>query len=429
MLLPTLLLTLMSGALLPAVAGAEEAVADTTGSLRARLQARERDYFSAELLQGGHTFRDTSVARFDSLGLEKWSEVVESRPLRVRLSYDPAFRLWNYQRTEGLVAASGAILTVKGNGRLELLGQGGYATGPEKFRYFASVDYSFDVGATSHSVRVEAADRVVAFGSNRPTANFLFAFTAGVDEQDYLRRRGGRVSWWSSLGAHLGLGVEYDAAQESSVPWTTEFALFGKMDEANPDVDAGIDRGIVARARLRFLQRRMRFDIAHRIAGGGLGGDFTYNRTLLQLDWRFYAWRRQELVTRFVGVHNAGTPTFQQLGDAGGLSSVRGYDRRTRVGEQSLTGRVEWLVPYDLFRATNVPGLRRLHLQFVPWGDAGRVWNGTSNEWIQSAGLGIQRFLGTMGPVSNLRFDFAFPVGPERPDDFRFMVQFTSSYQ
>jgi hypothetical protein len=423
------LLLVVVVACLPLSVRAEEAPADSsTASLRERLQARERAFYSDELLQGGHTFRDTSVARFDSLGLEGWSEVVSNRPLRVHLSYDPAFELWTYQRVEGLVAASGGRLTVRGKGRLELLGQGAYATGPEKLRYFTSLDYSFERGETSHSLRIEVADRVVPFGSNRPTANFLFALAAGVDEQDYLRRRGGRVSWWSSLGAHVGLGVEYDATEESSVPWTTEFAVFGKMDEVNPDVDDGIDRGVVARARLRFLQRRMKLDVSHRISGGGLGGDFTYNRTRLQLDWRFYAWRRQELVTRVVGVHNAGSPTFQQLGDAGGLSSVRGYDRRTRVGEQSVTGRVEWLVPYDVFRATNVPGLRRLHLQFVPWGDAGRVWNGTSDQWIHSAGLGIQRFLGIMGPVSNLRFDFAFPVGPDRPDDFRFMVQFTPAY-
>ena len=167
--------------------------------------------------------------------------------------------------------------------------------------------------------------------------------------------------------------------------------------------------------------------VVHRAAGGGLGGDFTYNRTRAQLDWRFYAWRRHELVTKFVGVQNSGSPTLQQLGDVGGLSSVRGYDRRSLVGEDMLAGRVEWLIPYDVFRATGVPGVRSLGLQFVPWGDAGRVWNGNSQEWIHSAGLGIQKFLGTMGPVSNLRMDFAFPIGPDRPDDFRFYVQFTSA--
>jgi len=410
------------------VVHAESTPSDSSAaSLRERLQARERSFYPDELLQGNRAFRDTSVARFDSLGLTAWSKEIDRKRRSVRLSFDPAFRLWTYQRVEGLVAAGGASLATTGERRFELLGQAGYATGTEKVRYFGSADFSFDAGETSHSLRVEYADRVMPFGSNRPTFNALFAITAALDEQDYLRRRGGRASWWSSLGPHVGLGVEYDAARETSMPRTTEFALFGTMDEPNPMVDEGIDRGIVARGRVRLLRRRLELLVAHRVAGGGLGGDFTYNRTQASLDWRFYAWRRHEVSTRFVGVRNGGTTPFQQLGDVGGLTSVRGYERRTRVGEHSLAGRVEWLIPYDVFRATDIPGVRRLHLQFVPWGDAGRVWNGTSDEWIHSAGLGIQRFLGTMGPVSNLRFDFAFPMGPDRPDDFRFYVQFTAT--
>jgi len=235
------------------------------------------------------------------------------------------------------------------------------------------------------------------------------------------------VAWWSSLGAHFGIGVAYSGMRETSAPWTTEWALFGKMDEPNPMVTEGIDRAVVGRTRLRFFRRRFDLSLVHRAAGGVLGGDFTYNRTRVQLDWRFYAWRRHELATQFVGVQNSGSPTVQQLGDVGGLSSVRGFERRSLVGEDMLAGRVEWFVPYDLLRASRIPGVRSLGLQFVPWGDAGRVWNGNSQEWIHSAGLGIQKFLGTMGPVSNLRMDFAFPLGPDRPEDFRFYVQFTSA--
>jgi len=326
-----------------------------------------------------------------------------------------------------LLVAGGASVTHTGKREWTLLGQGGYAISSKKWRYYTSAAYRFDVGSTSHTIQVDYSDRVIPFGSNRPTWNGLFALVAGQDERDYLRREGGEASVWSSLGSHLGLGLGYNAGRETSVAATTDFSFFNEMDEPNPAIDDGTDRSIVGRARLRFFSRRLRLVLAHRVSGGGLGGDFTYNRTQAQLDWRFYAWRRQELVTKILVVRNGGTPTVQRLGDVGGLTTVRGYDRRAHVGEQALAARAEWLVPYDLMKSTRIPGVRSLHLQFVPWGDAARVWNGDSDDWIHSAGLGIQKFLGIMGPISNLRLDFAFPIGPDRPEDFRFYVQLTSA--
>jgi hypothetical protein len=399
----------------------------TPGSLLEKLQARDKGLYDDELLQGNAVFRDSSVARFDSLGLAAWTSEVDQRRKRWRFDFDPAFRLWTYQRVEGLVAAGGASIETTGGNHLRLEGQGGYATGSKHWRSYTSAELVFDGSDSYHRLRAYYADRVVPFGSNRPVANGLIALTAGVDEQDYLHRQGGAAEWWSSLGSHVGLGVGYGEHRESSVPQTTEFAFFGKMDEPNPMVSNGVDRALHARARLIFFRRRMQVNVLHRVAGGGLGGDFTYNRTQVDLAWRFYAWRRHELATKLTGVQNGGTPSFQQLGDVGGISTVRGYERRFLVGENMVAGRVEWLFPYDVLRATDIPGVRSLGLQFVPWGDAGRVWNGNSNEWIQSAGLGIQRFLGMLGPVSNLRMDFAFPIGPDRPDDFRIHVQFTSA--
>ncbi len=112
------------------------------------------------------------------------------------------------------------------------------------------------------------------------------------------------------------------------------------------------------------------------------------------------------------------------MADIGGLTELRGFDPRFRVGRSSFSGRLEMRIPYDFLSHAPIPGLRSTHLQFVPWVDSARIFDGEGEEWNTSVGLGIQRFLGFFGRASNLRLDLAAPLGPDRSHDLRIALVF-----
>ena len=84
------------------------------------------------------------------------------------------------------------------------------------------------------------------------------------------------------------------------------------------------------------------------------------------------------------------------------------------------------MIPYDLMALTRTPLLGATSLQFVPWADAGRVWEGNSENWIHSIGIGAQLYLGPFENASYLRLDFAFPTRESRRGDVEVFLHFTS---
>jgi hypothetical protein len=167
----------------------------------------------------------------------------------------------------------------------------------------------------------------------------------------------------------------------------------------------------------------VRFD--YRLAGGALGGDFSYTWTGIRWEERRYLFGRPELYWKLAFVTTGGSPPFQRLADEGGLASIRGFPRRTRLGETSLNGRVELYLATDFFALARVPLLENARIQFVPWADAGRVWEGNSDVWLTSLGLGLQKYFAPIRSAANLRLDVAFPTGPERPYDVGVFLRFT----
>ena len=79
------------GAVSDASAQATSETDSTEAGLLERLQSRDRGFYSDELLQGNHTFRDTSIARFDSLGMKAWAERADKNRKRFDFEFDPAF--------------------------------------------------------------------------------------------------------------------------------------------------------------------------------------------------------------------------------------------------------------------------------------------------------------------------------------------------
>ena len=235
------------------------------------------------------------------------------------------------------------------------------------------------------------------------------AFVGGADEQDYVHRLGGSARVVVRPTAYFAFDLGYEAARERSVATDEDFSLFGDMGQPNPSIDEGDDQAMIANAHVS-APRWLDVVLMQRVAGGSLGGDFRYNRTDITINARGFVFGRQEFEATLVGVATFDDPPVQRLADVGGLSTVRGYDRRTHVGKDSFAARLEYLVPYDLFAYTHIPLLRSSSIQIVPWADAARVGNGDSTGWIRSAGVGLQRYLWPVEKAANLRLDFAFPL-------------------
>ena len=400
------------------------AAADTVpaGSLRERLQRQDAARYDAELLRPDRTFRDSALATFDSLG----AEVQETRRIALDLGFNLAPQLLNYNRVEGLVLAAGVDLGPKRSADPWVEFQGGYAFGTEEFRHYEALRIPLGPHAWGLGARLDFGARVVPYGSNRPLWNSARALVGGEDARDYLESRGGSafVQWKKHRSLELEVG--YAAAEERSVAATTTFALFGDMAPVNDAIQDGTDRALVGILRLGSLERhRARLDVEHRVAGGDLGGDFTYNRTALAFAVRRYFWR-QEVVLHARYDRVGGDAPVQRLSDVGGVSSVRGFKKRAQVGESAFGARVESPLPYDFFGHSNIPILWRLRLQFVPWADAARTWDGPTDAWIYAAGLGVQHYLGPFGDPTFLRFDVAFPMGPDRSRDVRLELHFVT---
>ena len=415
------ILALLLGA--PGMARAQSAApADSAGEgLHERLQRQDRERYDPELFEPDRAFRDSVLSELDSLGLQA---VRKRQRFNLDFTFNQAPQLWNYNRVEGLVLGAGVGLRSRGQATPWVQFQGGYAFGSEEFRHYEALRIPLGPGNWGLEAQAHFGERALPYGSNRPLWNSVRAFVGGEDARDYLQSRGGAAMLHWRKWRAFQLGVGYAAAEEKSGAATTEFALFGKMAPVNDAIREGTERAIVTKLRLGSLSRHgARLDGEHRVSGGGLGGDFTYNRTDLQLGLRRYFWRQEfSLLAQYV--RTGGDAPVQRLADVGGLSTVRGFKKRAQVGESSLAARLEYLVPYDFFRGTRVPLLRRMHLQAVPWGDAARTWEGPSSTWIYAAGVGLQHFLGAFEGPTYLRFDVAFPLGPERPRDVRLEIHF-----
>ena len=418
----------------PVTAG--EAPPDTLrrGTLLDRLQQADRAFYSDEIVYLDRSLADSGLAVLDSLGFEAFERETLKGAHRGALRFGFADRIGLYNRVEGGIAGLGMAWRLPIGPRPELTAQAGYASGPRKLRHSTSLRTPLAVSHGAPSLEVGYADRVVRLYSDDRGVNFLTSFYGSDAEESYLRRRGGwaALSWDRAPGGRWGL--RYDAAVEDSVRRRTDFGLFAteRPMSFNIPVDEGAERSIEATwSAGSLLSGRQEASLRHRVAGGGLGGDFVYSRLTAEASARRFLIWNHEAVLDLAYTRVGGWAPRQRLADLGGLGTVRGFAPRTQVGRESLRARVELLLPYDLFARARVPLLRRAGLQLVPWADAGRSWGacedgsgGGSGCWLTSAGLGFQTLLGPFGAASFLRFDAAVPMGPERKDDLRLYLYF-----
>jgi hypothetical protein len=383
-------------------------------ALLATLQREDDAAYTPEVRIENQAFIDSTAERHDVLGVGGLNGGIPLYGSDWRWSFDPQFTHWDYNRVEGFVFGGEAEFH-RADGRRGISGFGAYATASEEFRYRAEL--RSEIPGTDHRLDFVASfrDYVEPFGSSRITFNSVRAFVGGADEQDYLHRLGGKAGVVYEPWDEAAFDAGFEGVRERSVATGADFSFFGDMSQLNPAVDEGDEYAIVAGFSLeggRWLNAR----VTQRLAGGALGGDFRYNRTDITLNARGFPVGRQEFELTLQGVASGDAPPFQQLADVGGLSTVRGYERRTHVGNHSFAARLEYLFPYDVFGSTGISLLESLGIQVIPWADAGRVGEGDSQDWITSVGVGLQRYLWPIDDAANLRLDFAWPLDDPEGD-------------
>jgi hypothetical protein len=273
-------------------------------------------------------------------------------------------------------------------------------------------------GATVGPLTVAHAREVYAFGSGGMPGNSLLAITAGKDWNDWYRAEG----WSADLALRAGraaIALGGSVQDQESLSNATDFTLF-EGDGAfrgNPAIDDGAVRWLHAAVSAGDAESgRLAAGAVAAVAGGGLGGDFSFNRYRAEVVARQRLWRGDEVKARLTGGTVEGDPPFQSLHHLGGTRTLRGYD----VNELPASRFVHLALDYKL--GTNlldaVPFVRRLRLQPVPFLDAAGIFrlqarNGAlvvpgDPRWRFSTGVGLQyNVLGIPGGRGQVRLEAA----------------------
>lgn len=394
--------------------------ADTTTSLDApqllaSLQEEDDAAYTPEVRITNDAFIDSTSARYDSLGVAGLAD--GGTPLygsSWQFGLGPNLSKWDYNRVEGLLLG-GEFTFGRADERTRISAFGGYATASEAFRYDLAFRTTLPATHRKAWLVLSRRDRAEPFGSNRPALNSVRAFVGGADDQDYVDREAMSARVVVNPTRGLVFDVGYEMLEDANAYALEDFSLFGDMNQPNPQVQFGNDHAVTASVQIN-APRWLSIQLAQRVAGGALGGNFDYQRTDITIHARGFVVGRQEFDLTLAGVATFDYPPIQRLADVGGLSTVRGYARRTHVGKDSFAARLEYLIPYDVFSYTRIPLLRSSRIQVVPWGDAARVGDGDSPGWIRSVGVGLQRYLWPIENAANLRLDFAFPQDGDSQD-------------
>lgn len=249
---------------------------------------------------------------------------------------------------------------------------------------------------------------------------------------DYFRRSGHEAYAWVAPLEGLALRLAWRGERYRSLATTTRWTL---LDADPPLENAPVDeltigalvgrvsfdsasvRGAHAEELLSRLQSRpdpfggdaqpsgtLGADLELEVASPGLGGDATFQRSVLRVRSRRALGAGLRLDARFLGGWSGGTVPLQKRFAIGGPGTIRGYPLKAFAGRR-----------FALLTAELSLDLRSLSTRLIAFYDGGAVAGDEGSAgWRSGAGLGAR------WPASGswfLRVDVARPLGGG--DDFR----------
>ena len=406
--------------LLPALApAAEQPARFDTLDVRAVLE-RQRTALDSLLLPESTTL-DTSGATSVSDSLDRGgSAAVQAHRAaadtthhrQFSLALQP-FALTAYQRVDGLRLGMGGEARVGSRLRADVAGAYGFSSYDWQGR--GGIEFGRRRGPR---LRLAASLLAEPFGPT-PAGRSLgaFAFLFGEDRRDYLQRRSFECEIAPRQSDAYDAALTLFSRRDESLTAATDFHLVGggtPIEDPNPAVTEGTAQGAALRLRLGGERPAQRLTLEAGACGGPAGGDFEYNWQAVQFDLRRAVLSGGLLSLTLEGANTGGSSPLQAASYLGGDANLRGFERLEFAGRQRASLRLEYAFGIDLLARTRLPLLERLHLQFIPFVDAGSTWGETlaaagsrgtlEGEWRSSVGLGMQRTLWIPG-LEALRLD------------------------
>ncbi|MEW5702934.1 MAG: hypothetical protein AB1792_11995 [Candidatus Zixiibacteriota bacterium] len=275
---------------------------------------------------------------------------------------------FSYDRVDG--ARPGVTLDVKRSPYTPHLGlAGAYAVASETWQYKLDIrqrlSRKIDLTASVTIFRLTRTDDEYWVGR---TPNTVYALVVGSDFRDYYGADGGGVSLTYKYRERGVLSVTYENADYRPLEAHPELwhlfrpdrdfrENFSTLDvaarELLPEALAGRNRAVTLKLAVEPIQAgrpESGFNgagsVALETAGGGLGGDYEYDRWTMQVKgWWKNGWSHRAAVRAFYGICRHDPPP-NKLFYLGGVGSLPGYSQKVLYGDEAFLLNLEYRFNY-----------------------------------------------------------------------------------
>ncbi len=326
--------------------------------------------------------------------------------------------LFRYNRVEGFFLGLSSPKGYAWEGRhIKLFGTAGYGFAAHRWRYSGGVAQQFgtggqilEVGAEGHSLTDTRDQWIISEGENTLAALFL-----RDDYRDYFGRKG--FSVWTGLyhrerNSDLQFRLAFLNDRYESLRQSTDWAIFGgdKRFRYNPGITEGRMKSVLTTFEFHHARERRFFSsgwstvLSAEFSEKGLGGDFDFNRYLVDLRGYLPLSDYDIVNIRLRVGSTTGEAPLQKAFDLGGLSTLPAFGFKEFVGNRLLLLNVEYVVNGKILdNAGLFPSWLLRNFNLIFFSDAGYVTIAPSGK----------SFLQGLDGLSSetIKWDWGFAIG------------------
>jgi cytoskeletal protein CcmA (bactofilin family) len=273
-------------------------------------------------------------------------------------NFDPL--ILRYNRVDGLFLGVGKseIQPWETRNNHGFYGSLGYGFALHRWRYsmgmdvFPGVRDRLEAGIEYHDI----TDTRDSWIMNR-NENSAAAFFIHEDFYDYFGRRGFSVHGSVYPSHQIRARIDYLTDEYQSLPWKTDWALFGgtKHFRPNPSITDGLMRSLILSLDYSTIDHgwweRSGWNLhaSAEYAGDSYGGDFAFNRYLLDVRRYQRVSDYSKLSTRIRVGSSYGILPYQKLFEFGGIGTLNAYPYKELFGNRMVLANVEYLIHGSTF--------------------------------------------------------------------------------